>query len=59
MECGYDSFILFMKNKIAYSELQLATNFSFLRGASHPHEYAWKAAELGYKAFGITLSPVL
>ena len=54
MECGYDSFILFMKNKIAYSELQLATNFSFLRGASHPHEYAWKAAELGYKAFGIT-----
>ena len=37
-----------------YSELQTATNFSFLRGASHPHEYVWRAAELGYRAIGIT-----
>lgn len=43
-----------MGHKPAYSELQVATNFSFLRGASHPHELAWKAAELGYSAFGVT-----
>lgn len=43
-----------MRSKVAYSELQVASNFSFLRGASHPHELAWKASELGYKAFGLT-----
>ncbi len=37
-----------------YSELQVTTNFSFLRGASHPHEFVWRAAELGYSAIGIT-----
>ncbi len=37
-----------------YSELQVTTNFSFLRGASHPHELVWRAAELGYSAIGIT-----
>ena len=37
-----------------YSELQVATNFSFLRGASHPHEHMWRAAELGYSAIGVT-----
>jgi error-prone DNA polymerase len=37
-----------------YSELQVTTNFSFLRGASHPHEYIWRATELGYRAVGIT-----
>jgi error-prone DNA polymerase len=37
-----------------YSELQVTTNFSFLRGASHPHELVWRAAELGYNAIGIT-----
>jgi error-prone DNA polymerase len=37
-----------------YSELQVTTNFSFLRGASHPHEYIWRAVELGYRAIGIT-----
>ena len=37
-----------------YCELQTATNFSFLRGASHPHEYMWRAAELGLSAVGIT-----
>ena len=37
-----------------YSELQVTTNFSFLRGASHPQELVWKAAELGYDAIGIT-----
>lgn len=43
-----------MASKATYSELQTTTNFSFLRGASHPHEYVWRAAELGYEAIGIT-----
>lgn len=43
-----------MRSPIAYSELQVATNFSFLRGASHPHEFVWRASELGYRAIGIT-----
>jgi error-prone DNA polymerase len=25
-----------------------------MRGASHPHEYIWRAVELGYRAIGIT-----
>ncbi len=37
-----------------YSELQVATNFSFLRGASHPYEVMWRAAELGYSSVGVT-----
>lgn len=36
-----------------YAELQTTTNFSFLRGASHPHEYIWRAKQLGYYALGI------
>lgn len=35
-------------------ELQVATNFSFLHGASHPQELAKHAAQLGYEAIGIT-----
>lgn len=37
-----------------YSELQVTTNFSFLRGASHPHEMVNQAVELGYRRIGIT-----
>ena len=37
-----------------YAELQLTTNFSFLRGGSHPHEYLTRAEELGYEYLGIT-----
>ena len=37
-----------------YTELQITTNFSFLRGASHPEELAEQAAALGYKAIAIT-----
>ncbi len=40
--------------KARYAELQVTTNYSFLRGASHPHEYVWRARELGYTAIGIT-----
>ena len=37
-----------------YTELQVTSNFSFLRGASHPDELAEQAAALGYKAIAIT-----
>ena len=30
-----------------YAELAVTTNFSFLRGASHPQEYVAQAAALG------------
>jgi error-prone DNA polymerase len=36
-----------------YAELQAASNFSFLRGASHPHELVQGAAVLGLEAIGI------
>jgi len=36
-----------------YAELQVTTNFSFLRGASHPHEFVAAAKELGHCAIGI------
>ncbi len=37
-----------------YTELQITTNFSFLRGASHPEELVEQAAFLGYKEIAIT-----
>jgi error-prone DNA polymerase len=37
-----------------YTELQVTTNFSFLRGASHPDELAEQAAQFGYKKIAIT-----
>src|SRR5690606_29763202 len=37
-----------------YAELQVTTNFSFLRGASHPHELVLTAASLGHRAIGVT-----
>ena len=37
----------------AYAELAITTNFSFLRGASHPEEFATQAAELGLEGIGI------
>jgi error-prone DNA polymerase len=37
-----------------YAELQCASNFSFLRGASHPEELVERAAALGYTALAIT-----
>lgn len=37
-----------------YSELQVTSNFSFLRGASHPHELVEQAAILGYSEIAIT-----
>src|SRR5215831_11156824 len=37
----------------AYAELAVTTNFSFLRGASHPQELVARADELGLTAIGI------
>ncbi|MFB2118821.1 error-prone DNA polymerase [Parapedobacter sp. 2B3] len=39
---------------MAYVELQVTTNFSFLRGASHPDELVGRAAALGYRAVAVT-----
>src|SRR6185437_9960488 len=37
----------------AYAELAVTSNFSFLRGASHPGDFVARAAQLGYAAIGI------
>ena len=37
-----------------YAELHFISNFTFLRGASHPAELMERAAELGYRALAIT-----
>ncbi len=37
-----------------YAELHCITNYSFLRGASHPEELVRQAASLGYSAIAIT-----
>ena len=38
---------------MTYAELVAATNFSFLRGASHPSDMVGEAMALGYPAIGI------
>jgi hypothetical protein len=43
-----------MPSPAVYAELQVTTNFSFLEGASHPHELVVRAAELGLSAIAIT-----
>ena len=37
-----------------YAELHAVSNFSFLRGASHPEELLERAEELGYQALALT-----
>jgi DNA-directed DNA polymerase III PolC len=37
-----------------YAELQVTTNYSFLRSGSHPKELVERAIELGHTAIGIT-----
>lgn len=39
---------------MGYIELQTTSNFSFLRGASHPDELIKQAATLGYEAIAMT-----
>jgi error-prone DNA polymerase len=38
----------------AYAELHCLSNFTFLRGASHPEELVQRAAALGYTALALT-----
>jgi error-prone DNA polymerase len=38
----------------AYAELHAISNFTFLRGASHPEELVTRASELGYRALALT-----
>src|SRR4051812_41820311 len=37
-----------------YAELQITSNFSFLRGASHPEELVARAHELGLAGIAVT-----
>jgi len=37
-----------------YAELQVTSNFSLLKGGSHPQELVRRASELDYRAIGIT-----
>ena len=39
---------------MSYAELHCLSNFSFLRGASHPEELVERAAALGYAALALT-----
>ncbi|MEX2481841.1 MAG: error-prone DNA polymerase [Gammaproteobacteria bacterium] len=41
-------------NLPTYAELQCLSNFTFLRGASHPEELVRTAARLGYRALALT-----
>src|SRR5581483_8053937 len=43
-----------MSTTPAYVELQVTSNFSFLRGASHPQELAVAAGALGLAGFALT-----
>ncbi|MGR9053891.1 MAG: error-prone DNA polymerase, partial [Gammaproteobacteria bacterium] len=42
------------ENVPAFAELHCLSNFSFLRGASHPEELVAAAAHLGYRALALT-----
>ena len=42
-----------MSRMLSYAELAVTTNFSFLRGASHPGEFVERAWLLDYPAIGI------
>ena len=39
---------------MSYTELQVTSNFSFLRGASHPEELVQQAADHGHSAIALT-----
>src|SRR5271169_3175619 len=41
-------------HSVGYAELQVTTNFSFLRGAAHPRELVMTPAALGHQAIAIT-----
>ncbi len=39
---------------MSYTELQVTSNFSFLRGASHPEDLVEQAGTYGYRELAIT-----
>ena len=39
---------------MSYAELHCLSNYSFLRGASHPAELVEQAVQLGYSALALT-----
>src|SRR5215218_803724 len=41
-------------SQFGYAELDVTTNFSFLRGASHPDEMVYTSALLGHRAMAVT-----
>jgi error-prone DNA polymerase len=43
-----------VRSDVTYAELHCISNFSFLRGASHPEELVARAREEGYAALAIT-----
>jgi hypothetical protein len=51
---GFCTAILHSPMLPAYAELHCLSNFTFLRGASHPWELIERACELGYKGLAIT-----
>src|SRR5689334_9410260 len=44
----------FAPAQLAYAELDVTTNFTFLTGASHADELVLQAARLGYRAIAVT-----
>jgi len=44
----------FLPEVMKYAELQATSNFSFLRGGSHPEELVEQAAVFGYEAIALT-----
>src|SRR4051812_30106423 len=42
------------RERLSYAELDVVTNFSFLRGASHPDELVYRAAELASRPLAVT-----
>jgi error-prone DNA polymerase len=53
MACSKEARSLDGEKEKTFVELVAATNFSFLRGASHAHEIVGRAAELNLTAIGI------
>jgi error-prone DNA polymerase len=47
-------FTVFLPEVMNYTELQVTSNFSFLRGGSHPEELVQQAANQNYTAIAIT-----
>jgi error-prone DNA polymerase len=47
-------FFCVKERQMSYTELQVTTNFTFLRGASHPGELVEQAADYGYSKIAIT-----